>query len=139
MSWLQVGTGFGLGVIATIGYGFYIKYQENKEIDEELEQEEQFIINVIESILFLGVEYDDVTTIVAPTETMGVVAIKIVFHQENEDVIKYAVVKGKEVFLVNASQWAYILGEEGVRAIPCMEDLDGLDDGYYEIDDDSED
>ena len=136
MIWWQLAAGFGLGVLAVIGYEFYLNYKEDRDIDKELEQERNFIIDVIESILFLGVSYDDITTIVAPTETMGVVAVKIVFHQEDEDVIEYAIVKGKEVFLVNASQWAYILGDEGVRAIPCMEDLDDLDDGYYEIDED---
>ena len=136
MIWWQLAAGFGLGVLAVIGYEVYLNYKEDRDIDKELEQERNFIIDVIESILFLGVSYDDITTIVAPTETMGVVAVKIVFHQDDEDVIEYAIVKGKEVFLVNASQWAYILGDEGVRAIPCMEDLDDLDDGYYEIDED---
>jgi len=139
MNWLQLSVGFGLGILAVIGYEIYLNYKEDRDIDEELEQERDFIMNIIETILFVGIQYDDITTIVVPTETMGVLAVKIVFHREEDDVIEYAIVKGKEVFLVNMNQWAYMLGDEGVRAVPCSEDLDDLDDGYYEIDEEDED
>ena len=124
---------FLLGALSFLGFGFYLNYRQEKAIQDEIKEEEQFIVRTLETMLLFGVEYEDITLFVIPTEIKGILALKVAFHEEDEDIIEYAIAQGKEITLINPSEWAYVLGDEGVRAVPCLEDLED----YF--DDDSED
>jgi hypothetical protein len=139
MNWLYFISGIGAGVAVVVAYDFYLYYKNNKLVEDALDSEQQTIVNIIEAILFLDIEYDDITTFVIPTQYKGVVAVKVAFHEEDNDVIQFAMVKGKEVTLLTPNEWAFILGDEGVRSVPCLEDLDDLEDGYFEFDDGEDD
>ena len=141
MKWLELAAAYGLGLMTTVGYGIYLSRRDevleddfDDEEEEEPSEEEDDIIRIIEAIIFFGVEYEDITFFLIHTEIRGIMAIKIVFHEldeeteEEKDIIYYAIADGIEISLVNHSQWAFILGREGVKAVPCIEDLADIED-----------
>jgi hypothetical protein len=131
MNWIQLVGAFVLGLLTFFGYGLYLHYRSNKEIEQELIEEEQFIIQILEVMLLFGIEYEDITLFVIPTEIKGVLALKVAFHEEDNDIIEYAMCKGKEISLISPSEWAFVLGGDGVKAVPCLEDLDDIE-GYFD-------
>ena len=122
---LLLGT-IGAGTILTLGW--WAGHREDKMIEAFLQEEEDTIIKMFE-LMLLGFEDESVTgfMVSSPVES-GVVAMKMIIHQEDGDVIVYGRADGFDVSLVSFQEWAAIASYEVVQAIPCVEDFDSFED-----------
>jgi hypothetical protein len=123
---LLIGGVIGAGAILALGW--WAGHREDKMIEAFLQEEEDTVIKMFE-LMLLGFEDESVTGFVvsSPVES-GVVAMKMIIHQEDSDVIVYARADGLDVSLVSFQEWAAIASYEVVQAIPCIEDFDDFED-----------
>jgi hypothetical protein len=123
---LLAGGILGAGAILTLGW--WVEHREDRLIEAFLQEEEDTILRMFE-LMLLGFEDESVTGfIVSSPVEQGVVAMKMIVHEGEQDVIFYARADGFDVSLVSPQEWAAIASYEVVQAIPCVEDFNTEDD-----------
>lgn len=134
ISQLLIGCGVGAGAILTLGW--WANHREERMIDAFLQDEEDRLVNMFE-LMLLGFESDNMTGFVtaSPVEA-GVAVMKMILHEDEQDMIVYARADGFDVSLISFQEWAHLATWEIVKAIPCIEDFDN--DGFWEEDDGDE-
>ncbi len=125
---LQIVSGGIVGAGAMLALGWWVSHREDRMIEAFLQGEEDKIVKLFE-LMLIGFEDENITgfMVTSPVET-GVVAMKMIVHQEDGDVIFYARADGLDVSLINFQEWAALATYEVVQAIPCVEDFDTEDD-----------
>lgn len=124
---LQLLAGGIVGAGAILAIGWWAGHREDRMIEAFLQEEEDTLIKMFE-LMLLGFEDESVTgfIVTSPVEK-GVLALKMIIHQEDQDVIVYARADGFDISLVSFQEWAAIATYEVVQAIPCVEDFDDDD------------
>lgn len=135
---LQLLAGGVVGAGTMLALGWWVSHREDRMIKAFLQEEEDKIVKLFE-LMLIGFEDENITgfMVTSPVET-GVVAMKIIVHQEDGDVIFYARADGLDVSLVNFQEWAALATYEVVQAIPCVEDMESDDFWEDDGDEDSE-